>query len=77
MFSLLSDRPTVIERAYELARNGSCASFIEIKKQLRKEGYPIRELAAAPSLTRTLGKLCAGRPDAQPAADRTIRKRVQ
>ena len=70
MFSLLSGRPTVIERAYELARNGSCASLVEVKKQLRKEGYPIRELAAAPSLTRSLGKLCAGHPDEQPGSGR-------
>jgi hypothetical protein len=59
MSSLLSGRPTTIERAYELAKAGSCASVFDLKKQLRKEGYTVREFSSAPSLTRTLGKLCA------------------
>ncbi len=59
MSSLLSDRPSAVERAYELARDGSCASVFEIRKQMKIEGYAIRELTAAPSLTRSLGKLCA------------------
>ena len=33
-------RPTTIERAYELARSGECATITDIKKRLDKEGYP-------------------------------------
>ena len=33
-------RLTTIERAYELARSGECATITEIKKRLDREGYP-------------------------------------
>lgn len=29
----------IIERAYELARSGDCASFSDIKRKLAREGY--------------------------------------
>jgi len=71
MSSLLSGRPTAIERAYELAKAGACASVFDIMKQLRKEGYTVREFSAAPSLTRTLGKLCAAHFRVDPHATGT------
>ncbi len=36
----MAGRPTVIERAYELADSGTCRSVSEIVKKLDAEGYP-------------------------------------
>jgi hypothetical protein len=32
-------RPSELERAFQLAKSGECASIADIKKQLRWEGY--------------------------------------
>jgi hypothetical protein len=52
-------RPNAVERAYQLAQSGDCASIAEIKSQMKREGYSIRHISAAPLLSRTLRKLCA------------------
>ena len=52
-------RPNAVERAYELALSGHCAGLADIKTQMKREGYSIRHLSAAPMLSRTLRKLCA------------------
>jgi hypothetical protein len=33
------DRPNAVERAYQLARAGACASVGDIERKLRTEGY--------------------------------------
>ena len=33
-------RPTMLERAQELAENGECAFFYQIERRLVEEGYP-------------------------------------
>jgi hypothetical protein len=32
-------RPTTVERAYQLAQSGECASITEVKQRLKAEGY--------------------------------------
>jgi hypothetical protein len=36
----MDDRPTYLERAFALARGGSCESMLSIRRQLKSEGYP-------------------------------------
>ena len=35
----MSQNPTILERAFELARSGRFASVGDLKKQLKTEGY--------------------------------------
>jgi hypothetical protein len=42
---------TALERAFELAKSGSCASVQEIRKRLSAEGYPLSQITG-----RTLSK---------------------
>jgi hypothetical protein len=35
----MSTRPTSLERAFELAKSGQCATVEEIKKKLKAEGH--------------------------------------
>ena len=35
----MSDRPTTLERAYELARSGQCASTSEVRSRLYAENF--------------------------------------
>ncbi len=52
-------RPTTLERAYELAREGRCRTVGDIKQALSAEGYDrIQDALYGPSLTSDLRKLC-------------------
>jgi hypothetical protein len=52
-------RPTVIERAFELAKSGDCASPSEIRDILRREGYmDVTGQIAGPTLLKQLRTLC-------------------
>lgn len=54
-----SHRPTTIERAYQLAREGGCRSVGEIRHRLSAEKYErIQESLYGPSVTRALKALC-------------------
>ena len=64
-------RPNTIERAYQLAQSGECATIEEIKAILRKEGYSASQLASAPTLRRTLRQICSAFP-AKGSAQRAI-----
>lgn len=60
-------RPSVIERAFELASSGRCKSLNEIEAALRKENYEfvyihMRGLALRKAL-RTLLRNCEGQED--------------
>jgi hypothetical protein len=50
-------RYTALERAFELARSGKCASVTEIRRQLRAEGLAQSQVEG-PMLTRQLRELC-------------------
>lgn len=54
-----SNRPTTIERAYELARSGACRTVGDLKQRLSAEGYDrIQDALYGPTLTAALRKLC-------------------
>ncbi|HEY0027000.1 MAG TPA: hypothetical protein VGC35_03950 [Allosphingosinicella sp.] len=51
--------PTTIERAFEIARSGSCTSVQEIRMALKKERFDnVEAHLAGPSLARQLRTLC-------------------
>ncbi len=50
-------RPTTLERAFALAKSGSCAGLEDIRRQLRAEGYALHALEG-PTLIRQLRELC-------------------
>ena len=39
----MRDRPSIIERAFQIARSGRCASVAQVRTQLASEGYPSAE----------------------------------
>lgn len=52
-------RQTTLERAYELARSGSCRTVGDIKTKLQQEGYErVQDRLYGGSLTSALRKLC-------------------
>ncbi len=64
------DRPTVIERAYQLARSGQCDGIGHVRARLIGEGYldTLPQLAGA-GLKRELSRLCReaqGKPAPMP-----------
>jgi hypothetical protein len=52
------DRPTALERAFDLAKSGTCADVGEVRKKLKAEGYSPEQLTG-PALIRQLRDLCA------------------
>jgi hypothetical protein len=53
------NRPTTLERAYELAKSGACLSTADISRNLAKEGYDHSIMQMhGPVLVRQLGALC-------------------
>jgi hypothetical protein len=56
---MTAPRQTVLERAFELARSGECASPSEIRDLLRREGYmDVTSQIAGPTLLKQLRTLC-------------------
>ncbi len=54
-----SHRPTTLERAYELAREGRCRTVSDIKQALSAEGFDrIQDSLYGPTLSADLRKLC-------------------
>lgn len=68
-------RPTTLERAYELAREGRCRTVSDIKQALSAEGFDrIQDSLYGPSLSAALRKLCQEHyvaPAEQAAASQT------
>jgi hypothetical protein len=52
----MDHRTTVLERAFALAKSGSCTSVPDIKKQLRREGYSVAQIVGK-SLSKQLQTL--------------------
>jgi hypothetical protein len=52
----MNDRPTTLERAFDLARSGEFSSVQEIKKKLGAEGFYIGQVTGR-SLTKQLNVL--------------------
>ena len=56
----MTHRPTTIERAFQLASSGECASLGAIRSRLQSEGYhDAASQISGPSLLRQLRQLCA------------------
>lgn len=52
-------RPTTIERAYQLAKSGSCRTVSDVKDGLRSEGYAnVQDHLHGPTIARALRSLC-------------------
>jgi hypothetical protein len=47
---------TALERAFQIAKSGDCKSVAELKKQLRKERYPLDKITGR-TLSRQLEAL--------------------
>lgn len=55
----MTHRPTTLERAYELAREGRCRTVSDIKQALSAEGFErIQDSLYGPTLSAALRKLC-------------------
>jgi hypothetical protein len=56
----------VVERAFQLAGGGACATVTQVKRQLKREGFTVGEIEGqlgGASLFGQLKRLClAGRP---------------
>jgi hypothetical protein len=55
------DRPSIIERAYELARSGACRGSNDVRLALRAEDYSTTEInlhVRGPSLVKALNQIC-------------------
>lgn len=56
---MTSHRPTTLERAYQLAREGRCRTVSDIKQALSFEGYDrIQDSLYGPTLGADLRRLC-------------------
>ena len=67
-------RPTTLERAYELAREGRCRTVSDIKQALSAEGFDrIQDSLYGPTLSAALRKLCQEHYVA-PAEQATVRQ---
>ncbi|QDH73023.1 hypothetical protein [Brevundimonas sp. M20] len=56
---MTSQRPTTLERAYQLAREGRCRTVSDIKQALSSEGYDrLQDALYGPKLSADLRKLC-------------------
>ncbi|HYC75538.1 hypothetical protein [Brevundimonas sp.] len=71
----MTHRPTTLERAYELAREGRCRTVSDIKQALSAEGFDrIQDSLYGPTLSAALRKLCQEHyvaPAEQAAADQS------
>lgn len=63
-------RPTTIERAYELAKSGSCRTVGDVKAKLQAEGHErVQDRLYGSSITSALRKLCTENYVAPPEDD--------
>jgi hypothetical protein len=62
-------RLTTLERAFELAQSGQCATYNDLRKRLKSEGYSdSTEQLSFPALRKQLTKLIQEHPATSPAA---------
>jgi len=53
------DRPTTLERAFQLANSGECVNVEQIRLRLKREGYSDAQAhTKGPSIRNQLTKLC-------------------
>jgi hypothetical protein len=56
---------TALERAFALARSGTCLGIADIKKRLAEEGHAINQIDG-PALQRQLRELCNAARESTP-----------
>jgi len=62
-------RPTALERAFDLARSGECATVQDVRQRLKADGYSDAQVSG-PMLTKQLRELCnAAAPAKEPEAE--------
>jgi len=49
----MDEKPTTLERAFQLAKSGTCVSVPDLRKQLKAEGYSINQVTG-PNLNKQL-----------------------
>lgn len=55
----MNDRPTTLERAFQLAKSGECANVDQVRMRLKSEGYSDGQAhTKGPSIRGQLSKLC-------------------
>lgn len=68
----------IIERAYELAKSGLCATVAELERALRLEGYRTFNELSGRDLRRRLSALCRGIDSpAAPKPERRARRQTR
>ncbi|MDQ2892152.1 MAG: hypothetical protein M3R64_03550 [Pseudomonadota bacterium] len=61
---LTERRPSTIERAYQLARSGSCSNVDDVRRTLLAEGHDsVVAHLSGPTIRRALAALCKSAPD--------------
>jgi hypothetical protein len=55
--------PGTVERAFELARSGSCPTMLDIKKQLKREQHSSVDMHLQGSLVKQLREVCRQRTE--------------
>jgi len=56
---MMYDKPTTLERAFELARSGECSGVAQIRIRLRAEGYRDGQAhTSGMSIRKQLDKIC-------------------
>jgi hypothetical protein len=64
--------PTLLQRAFELARSGTCLTLFDVRKRLRAEGFSLTEIGTqihGKSLTRQLQTLVDAAREPGPKRD--------
>lgn len=57
----MDDRPTCLERAFALAKDGPCDSLMSVRRQLKAEGYAEYGQLSGGTIRNQLLKLIAAR----------------
>jgi hypothetical protein len=60
----ITNRPGTVERAFELAKSGTCANVNDVRARLSQEGHEaVQQHLSGPSLRRDLARLCKAASD--------------
>ncbi len=66
----MNNRPTTLERAFQLARSGDYSTISDIRRQLKLEGFSdAPSQISGPSMLKQLRKLCEAARPPEPDGD--------
>ena len=66
----MSPHPSIVERAFQIARSGSIKDMKTLRARLKKEGYVISQINGMPSLSKQLRTLMAAANERSPQKSR-------